>query len=247
MIVAVTAGDACASRAAARTPSRRRRRGSPATSAVWCLGSRLEVARRGHGDGAQAADVLDQPRGQAAHQRDEQQHIDGGEPEAGEHVEGLQPVQPRPDGRMLGDVLLDLGLVEAALRQQGAGDGAEREQEQQHQRGAHRRQRAPGVAHQREQTRKPPKTPVLGCLSRPARGEAVSSYRQRHVADERVAHPGHEVVPHSGHQRGADQDQQHAAEDLDAPGCARRSQPRPCTARAEPKANSTNGIPRPRQ
>ena len=27
----------------------------------------------------------------------------------------------------------------------------------------------------------------------------------------------------------------------------RRSQPRPCTTRADPKANSTNGIPRPRQ
>jgi hypothetical protein len=91
--------------------------------------------------------VLDQSRRQAAHQRDEQQRIDGREPEAGEHLERLQPVQPRSDGGMLGDVLLDLELVEAALRQQGTGDGAQRQQEQQHQRGAHRRQRPPGVAY----------------------------------------------------------------------------------------------------
>ena len=70
------------------------------------LGQPAEVARRGDGGGPQAARVLDQPRGQAAHQRDEQQRVDGGEPEAGEHLEGLQPVQPRADGRMLGDVLL---------------------------------------------------------------------------------------------------------------------------------------------
>ena len=65
-------------------------------------------------------------------------------------MEGLQPVQPGSDGGMLGDVLLDLELVEAALRQQGTGDGAKRQQEQQHQRGAHRREGPPGVAHQRE-------------------------------------------------------------------------------------------------
>jgi hypothetical protein len=29
--------------------------------------------------------------------KNEQQHIDGGEPEAGEHLEELQPVQPRAD------------------------------------------------------------------------------------------------------------------------------------------------------
>ena len=119
------------------------------------LGQPAQVPRRGDGGGPQAAGVLDQPRRQAAHQRDEQQRVDRGEPEAGEHLEGLQPVQPRPDGRMFGDVLLDLGLVEAALRQQRAGNRGQRQQEQQHQRGAHRRQRAPGVADQREQTRRP--------------------------------------------------------------------------------------------
>ena len=101
-----------------------------------------------------------------------------------------------------------LACVEAALRQQRAGYRAQRQQEQQHQRGAHRGQRAPGVAPTRE---------------RDSRG---SSYRQPHVADERVAHPGDEVVPHAGDQRDAHQDQQHAAEDLDRPG-VRRSQPSP--------------------
>ena len=109
------------------------------------LGEPAQVARGGDGGGPHALCVFDEARGEAPHQRDEQQRIDGGEPEAGEHLEGLQPVQPRPDGRMLGDVLLDLGLVEAALREQRAGDGGECQQEQQHQRGAHGRQGAPRV------------------------------------------------------------------------------------------------------
>ena len=43
------------------------------------------------------------------------------------------------------EVLLNLGLIEAALRQQRSGDGAESEQEQQHQGGAHRCERTPQV------------------------------------------------------------------------------------------------------
>ncbi len=127
------------------------------------FGQPAEVARGGNRGGPQAAGMLDQPRGQTAHQRDEQQHVDGGEPEAGEHVEGLQPIQPRADGRVLGDVLGDLGFVEAALRQQRAGNGGQRQQEQQHQRGAHRGQRAPGIARLCASRRKStPTRPFLG-------------------------------------------------------------------------------------
>ena len=139
------------------------------------LGQPAEIAGHGHGGGPQGARVLYQSRGQAAHQRDEQQRIDGREPEAGEHLEGLQPVQPRPDGGMFGDVLLDLELVEAALRQQGTGDGAQREQEQQHQGGAHRRQGPPGVAYHREQTQKPPDTPSFGAFCVCSRGNTTHS------------------------------------------------------------------------
>src|SRR4029078_2401099 len=74
---------------------------------------------------------------------------DGGEPEAGEHLERLQSVQPRPDRRVFGDVLLDLDLIEAALGQQRTRNRGQRQQEQQHQRSAHRGQRAPCVACQR--------------------------------------------------------------------------------------------------
>ena len=126
------------------------------------LGQPGQVPRRGDRRRAQAPDVLEQPGRQTAHQRHEQQHVDGREPEAGEHVEGLQPVEPRADDRMLGEVLVDLGRVQAALRQQRTGYRAQRQQEQQHQRRTHRRQGAPGVPNEREQTQNSPDTPVFG-------------------------------------------------------------------------------------
>ena len=132
---------------------------------------------------------------------------------------------------------LDLCLVEAALRQQRAGNRAQRQQEQQHQRGAHRRQRAPGVANEREQTQNP-QTPFWGfCVC------SRSLNRQPHVADERVAHPRDEVVPHAGDQRGPDQDQQHAAEDLDRAGCAGAASPGPARPAPNQRPAARTGFP----
>ena len=127
--------------------------GGAADGRLGVLGQPAEIAGGRHRTGAQAAQVLQNPRSQTTHQRDEQQHVDGGEPETGEHVEQLQPVQPRSEGRMLTQVLRHLGLVEAALRQQGPGHRTQCQQKQQNQRGAHGGQGPPPP--QREQTHKP--------------------------------------------------------------------------------------------
>ena len=108
-----------------------------------------EVARRGDRRGAQAAHLLDRARHQAADQRDHQQQVDRREPGRGEDVEELQPVEQRGERRVVGEVLGDEALVQGALRQQRPGQGGDGEQEQQHERGAHARQPAPGVAQQR--------------------------------------------------------------------------------------------------
>ena len=137
-------------------------------------------------------------------------------------------IQPRADHRMGGQVVVDLAGVEAALRQQRTGYRAEREQEQQHQRGAHRGQRAPGIARLlAKQTQKPPRWPILGCFyvwSRTQIGNLTSEH-------ERVPQPRDEVVPDAGDQRRADRDQQGAAEDLDAPAVP----PQPAQARHRPR------------
>ena len=133
------------------------------------FGQPAEVARDPHRHRTQPANVLNGPRGQTTHQRDEQQRVDGGEPETSEHVEQLQSVQPGTDRRMRGQVLLDLGLVEAALGQQSAGHRPECEQEQQRQRGAHRGQRAPALQEQRH-------IGSLTSLTKPSRIHEMNSF-----------------------------------------------------------------------
>src|SRR4029077_3750231 len=128
---------------------------------------------------------------------------------------------------MLDDVLLDLELVEAALRQQGAGDGAKRQQEQQHQRGAHRRQGPPGVAHQRERG----KVRHIGKVTSLTNASRTQDTKSFHSPVTSAAPTRISSTPPK----------------IWMPRVCLRSQPRPCTARAEPKANSTNGIPSPRQ
>ena len=70
--------------------------------------------------------------------------------------------------------------VQAALRQQRPGNRGQRQQEQQHQRGAHRRQGAPRVAGQREQTQRCRDTPILGgiCVCSRGGGGAHSGNRK---------------------------------------------------------------------
>src|SRR5699024_10004090 len=62
--------------------------------------------------------IHNRPRRQAAHQRYKQQHIHGCEPPAGEHVEQLELVEELPQPAVVRDVLIDVSLVEAALRQE---------------------------------------------------------------------------------------------------------------------------------
>jgi hypothetical protein len=76
-------------------------------------------------------------RHDAAKERDEQQQIDRGEPRRREHVESAQPVEERPERRMVGQILAHLLVVHAALGQHRARDRGEREEEEQDQRGTH--------------------------------------------------------------------------------------------------------------
>ncbi len=60
---------------------------------------------------AQRPQMLAQAREQTSDERDHQQRVDGGEPEAGEHVEHFESVQERAENRAGGDVLVDLATL----------------------------------------------------------------------------------------------------------------------------------------
>jgi hypothetical protein len=109
-----------------------------------------QVARHRHRLGAQAADVLERARDEAADQRDEQQQVDRREPGGREDVEEPEVVEDRPERGVLGEVVGDGVGARGALGQHGAGERGHGEQEQQDQGRAHARQRAPGVAGERE-------------------------------------------------------------------------------------------------
>ena len=171
---------------------RRQRRGQLAG-----VGQPQQVPRRRRRGGAQVAGVLERARQHAADQRDEQQQVDRGEPRRAEDVEQVQPVEHRRERRVVGEVLVDVVLRQRALRQQRARDGGQREQEQQHDRGAHRgeppppaqqpagdpaagrrprgRRRRRGVGRGgRSSQRRSPRS-----RSRPARSAATASSRSR--------------------------------------------------------------------
>ena len=141
--------------------------------------------RRGqHGGG-----VCLQPRHDAADQRDEQQQVGRGEPGRGEHVEEPGRVEDLRPARVVGDVLVDLGRVQRALRQQRAGHRGERQQEEQHQRGAHAGQPAPGVAGERE------RAPVPGADRCRLGGQPVRLGVDRVGADRGLRVGRHSEVP----------------------------------------------------
>src|SRR5699024_1385011 len=77
-----------------------------------------KVTRGKRRRGLELFDQINRPRRQAAHQRYKQQHIHGCEPPAGEHVEQLELVEELPQPAVVRDVLIDVSLVEAALRQE---------------------------------------------------------------------------------------------------------------------------------
>src|SRR3984885_3150272 len=173
--------------------------------------------------------MLDHPRGQTAQQRQEQQRVDRGEPETAEHVERLQSIQPRPDHRVGGQVVADLAGVEAALRQQRAGNRTQRQQEQQHQPRAHRGQRPPGVAGLRDKRSEKPAQ--IGNLTSDTNASRSQDTKSFHTPLTRATPTAISSTPPK----------------ICSARVCRRSQSRPPTAAADPKANSTNGIPRPRQ
>ena len=92
---------------------------------------------------ARGAELPERPRHHAAREGEEQQQVDRGEPGRREHVEQREPGQPRGQRRVRGVVLLHRLRVDALLRQHRPGHAAERQQEQQDQRGAHRGELAP--------------------------------------------------------------------------------------------------------
>ena len=110
------------------------------------LGEPPEVARGARRPGAHAAPVDPQPRHDAADERDHQQDVDRREPHRvidREQPEGVVRLRQR---RVVPLPLGDGDLVDVALRHDRAGHRRQSEQEQQHQRGAHGRELAPGPA-----------------------------------------------------------------------------------------------------
>ena len=125
-------------------------------------------------------------RDHASRERGEQQQVDRGEPGRGEDVEQRQPGQQRRQRRVSGVILLHRLRVDPLLRQHRPGHAAQREQEQEHQRGPHGGQLEPGpprpvpdAKRGRRGTRRPLRDSRPGA-GRPPRG--------------RGAHPGHRAA-----------------------------------------------------
>ena len=81
--------------------------------------------------------------GACGDQGDDQQDEDGDEPGRLEDVEKHELVVDLRQPAVVGDVVVDVRLVETALRQQRPRDGRQRQQEQQRQGGAHAGQPVP--------------------------------------------------------------------------------------------------------
>src|SRR5690606_23497536 len=121
----------------------RRRGGGSGTGVV---GQPRQAPRRVDRGAAHRPDVVDQAGNDAAEQGHEQQQVDGGEPGRRVDVEPAQPVHHRRQSRVVAEPGVDVLRVDPPLGEDGAGHGRERQQEQQHQRGAHAGQLAPRVA-----------------------------------------------------------------------------------------------------
>ena len=96
--------------------------------------------------GPQRPPVDEEPRDDAADERDHQQDVDRGEPRRGVDREEVEPVPDRRQTRVVLPPGRDGERVDVLLRDHRAGDRRERQQEQQDQRRAHRRQLAPAPA-----------------------------------------------------------------------------------------------------
>ena len=110
------------------------------------VGQPGQVPRRGRRLGPQAAPVDQDARDEAADQRDHQQDVDGREPRRVEDREEVELLVDRGELRVL---LLPPGgaeRVDALLRDHRPRHRRQREQQQQHERGPHRGELAPGPA-----------------------------------------------------------------------------------------------------
>ena len=96
--------------------------------------------------GAHRPPVLRGARQDAAHERDHEQDVDGGEPERGIDVEDLEAVEDLPPAAVLLDEARHPARVLDALREQGSGDRGEREDEEEDERHPHGGELAPGPA-----------------------------------------------------------------------------------------------------
>ena len=136
-------------------PGPRRRRAAASRSATTSTGASTSTcvaraaARAGGGcaaGGDATPGVGAGPRDDAAQQADEQQQVDRGEPRRGVDVEEAEPVQPLPRAGVLGEVGPDGAGVDAALREQRAGHGRHRQEQEQDERRPHARQLPPQPA-----------------------------------------------------------------------------------------------------
>ena len=89
--------------------------------------------------------VVDGPRNNAADQGNQQQGHDGDEPDGRENIEKLQLIHDLGGLAVGGKILVDLVLIQRALRQQGTRNRCESEDEQQNQRRAHAGQPVPDL------------------------------------------------------------------------------------------------------
>ena len=126
------------------------------------VGQPVQPPRRGRRRRPHRLRVDDDPRDEAADERHHQQQVDRGEPRRGVDVEEAEPFVDRRQVRVV--VLPPGGLdgVDALLRDDRARDGGQRQQEQQHQGGAHRGELAPRPAQQLAEGELAGATPGVG-------------------------------------------------------------------------------------
>ena len=110
------------------------------------VGHPAQVARGAHRPGPDGLGVEHGARDHAPGQRDEEQQVDRRVPGGREDVEEVEAVQPGRQLRVLPEEGAHLVDADHVLRQEGTRDGPHRQQEEQDQGGAHRRERAPDPA-----------------------------------------------------------------------------------------------------
>ena len=106
----------------------------------------FQVLRRARRRSLPGLVVIPGARDDAAHQRNHEQHVDGLEPDGGENIEKLQLVVDLRHLAVGCDEVIDVGLIERALRQEGSWNRGDGQQEEQRQCGAHAGQPVPGLA-----------------------------------------------------------------------------------------------------